>query len=1173
MWTRVGQVRRSLLLNARISLRCVSVLALLPVLIVLVGGGSAAAAALPATGATTGPSNSGPSSVPAAPILASAQGEGLSVLATWLPNDPSDQVTSYTLTARPDQGITTAACPAPSPVSVSVSGSSSSAYVEGLCLGVPYTVSATAANSLGTGPVSNVSQPAVPLSAQPPQPPLFTGAVGRAGSAVVTWTAPPFDGGAAITSYRITARAPDGSVAQTLTAQSSATTATVSGLTDGTDYTLALVATNAVGDSAASTATVSPSPAYAPSAPTGLTVAPNGSGGIDVAWSAPADDGGSALTGYTITYQQATANSSGAWTVVSGSPAHTVTVSGSTTSAVASSFEAPSAAYLFSVTATNSAGTSQAVTAANGVSPMVGVKSTTIVLSASTVQAIATTTPTSITWDAPVPAQVEDLKTGDVLVAGVSSTLPDGLMQTVTSIDATTSGTTVTAAQASLGDVFTNMTMATSFDPASSAPAAGATASPAAQAQFVPGGAGVAEAGAQPEDIQLGIGASLGDTFSIEQDFGPLMIKAQASLSADFELDLSVNQNLVGWPTGVAVSAQATAGLELQGSFGIKGEKDFYLGEIDGAPMDFQIGPVPVVVEPKVPLYLTVNGQVAVNVTASAQVGGRLSWSSNDAGHLSVTNLSHPFHLDGGIVPGVSVTGEGSVGLKLDPVATLYGIGGPSVSFTADLAADVNFHPTPDDPFLKIGPSLKIGAGLEYDVFGFHGDLEATLGTTSYAAFIIQNAPSAAYTITGPSEVAVGASATYTAKRSDGQTVPTTWSVEGGVAGDQVSTGGVFSPASPGGRIVTLAVQDATGNAGTLPVTIGKPFDSPGGLSATQHAKDVGMDVSWTAPANTGDTPLADYVVTTVPSTGNHVISAGTTTLTLNKLTPGEYEVDAYAENTGGQLSAPATTQIYLTPPCGDTFTGADSSSWSDPGNWSEGHVPGDSEWVCTAGESVDVPSGTAAHMTGLQTDGSSITIEGSMEVDTYLAANGLTMSGPGTFIAGPGLTWNWQGASIDVNVDNEGTLTVDGNETSVVEGVTLTNDGTLNIGDSGSSGSGNALSWSNSPGTLVNDADGTINLADESGLNPGTVDNRGTINTTGTPTITNLEPDGGSLSGDSVVIDDLTVPSGGGTLNSTADAAIEGSVALAGASGLLQIPGGSTVKLPVGDRDRTGHE
>ena len=160
------------------------------------------------------------------------------------------------------------------------------------------------------------------------------------------------------------------------------------------------------------------------------------------------------------------------------------------------------------------------------------------------------------------------------------------------------------------------------------------------------------------------------------------------------------------------------------------------------------------------------------------------------------------------------------------------------------------------------------------------------------------------------------------------------------------------------------------------------------------------------------------------------------------------------------------------------------------------------------------------------------------------------------------GSTVKLQSATVTAPVTNKGTLTVDGNETSVVEGVTLTNDGTLNIGDSGSSGSGNALSWSNSPGTLVNDADGTINLADESGLNPGTVDNRGTINTTGTPTITNLEPDGGSLSGDSVVIDDLTVPSGGGTLNSTADAAIEGSVALAGASGLLQISGGSTVKL-----------
>jgi serine protease len=93
-------------------------------------------------------------------------------------------------------------------------------------------------------------------------------------SAVVSWSAPTSNGGSAITGYTVTS-SPGGLTATT----TGATTATVSGLTNGTPYTFRVVATNAVGGSPPSPASVAVTPTAASSpAPTPApTPAPEGS--------------------------------------------------------------------------------------------------------------------------------------------------------------------------------------------------------------------------------------------------------------------------------------------------------------------------------------------------------------------------------------------------------------------------------------------------------------------------------------------------------------------------------------------------------------------------------------------------------------------------------------------------------------------------------------------------------------------------------------------------------------------------------------------------------------------------------------------------------------------------------------------------------------------------------
>jgi alpha-tubulin suppressor-like RCC1 family protein len=127
-----------------------------------------------------------------------------------------------------------------------------------------------------------------------PAAPTAATAVPGDGTAAVSWTAPASNGGSAVTSYTVTPVGGPGSCTWT-----AGTTAGCTGLTDGTPYTFTVAAVNAVG-TGPTTSTASVTPAGPPGAPTGVaaSVADTIS---SVSWTAPASDGGSAITSYTAT--------------------------------------------------------------------------------------------------------------------------------------------------------------------------------------------------------------------------------------------------------------------------------------------------------------------------------------------------------------------------------------------------------------------------------------------------------------------------------------------------------------------------------------------------------------------------------------------------------------------------------------------------------------------------------------------------------------------------------------------------------------------------------------------------------------------------------------------------------------------------------------------------------
>lgn len=122
--------------------------------------------------------------------------------------------------------------------------------------------------------------------------------------ATVTWTAPETNG-EPIEYYTVTWTPPQGSGGGSYTAAASEATHTVTGLTNGTDYTFRVTATNELGTSDISNASAPARPKGQASPPTsvGLTATNNGSGTITMSWSGAGANGGQ-ITGYRYSIYQ-----------------------------------------------------------------------------------------------------------------------------------------------------------------------------------------------------------------------------------------------------------------------------------------------------------------------------------------------------------------------------------------------------------------------------------------------------------------------------------------------------------------------------------------------------------------------------------------------------------------------------------------------------------------------------------------------------------------------------------------------------------------------------------------------------------------------------------------------------------------------------------------------------
>ncbi|MGH3588785.1 MAG: fibronectin type III domain-containing protein, partial [Pseudonocardia sp.] len=189
------------------------------------------------------------------------------------------------------------------PVGAPRPANGTSLVVNGLDNGTTYRFSVQARNTVGTGPASGLSNAVTPLGA--PGAPEIGNATAGVGSATVRWSAPTEDGGTPRTGYQVEVQTTAGNVVTTLNAPANATSLVVAGLTNGTSYRFRVRATNNVGGSAFSGLSNAVTPSTVPGSPT-ITGVTAGDGRATVRWNAPANNGGSPITGYLVRVLTAT---------------------------------------------------------------------------------------------------------------------------------------------------------------------------------------------------------------------------------------------------------------------------------------------------------------------------------------------------------------------------------------------------------------------------------------------------------------------------------------------------------------------------------------------------------------------------------------------------------------------------------------------------------------------------------------------------------------------------------------------------------------------------------------------------------------------------------------------------------------------------------------------------
>ncbi len=768
--------------------------------------------------------------------------------------------------------------------------------VGGLTNGRVYRFTVRAVSRAGTGPASAASASVTPAAPTTPKPPGNVHVTAGYEQLTVTWRQPASDGGDPLTGFELTTSPKT----TTVTTAPAATSATLTGLTDGTRYKVTVVAASAAGKSTAATAAAARPAVVTPSAPARVTATPYGSVGVTVGWSAPVSDGGESVTGYVITGARVR--------LTAGASATSITVTKGLTAGKS---------YTFTVAARNGKGAGPAATAPAATAGATAAAHT-VVLSAASLRTLSSVASNgTLTFTSP-SAQVTDLAGGDIVVAGVSAQTPAGLLAKVTSV--AVSGLTATVA-----------TTPASLDDALKAGGFGGTAALTQEqvASFTPARAGVRLA---PETATRPAATIGSITLSLDTDLykssngrevavdGSISLTPSVSFSASISCCVHTASSFTG-----TVTAAANLSLDAQDSVSISGS--YTLGTIKFTPIVFDVAGVPVVIIPTLTVKLIAQGSVTAGLTtgagASITVGAQVTTKDASVSAKPVYSRSTSF-----TAPVLYGSLSAAAGAEADLGVTVDGIDGPDLTddvWLAKLSASTSANPwwtLSAENELDLDYQLKL---LDHVFASYHATLSDESVTLARAS-----GPYQAVVITpDPANVVPGGTLQLHAHVTGLAAQSVTWSAPNG--NGTITSGGLYTaPKTPGTYEVTAAQRAAglsTGATGLISIQVGyAPPGPPTAVKATAGGSGKAT-VTWTAPAASSTSPVTGYEVTSEPGWTSYPAAGSTRSLTVSGLASGSYTFTVTATGPGGtSVPSAASAPVKVS-----GASGAGSSTWTAP--------------------------------------------------------------------------------------------------------------------------------------------------------------------------------------------------------------------------------------------------